>query len=256
MLLAALALSGSLVAGPLAMPRAHAGQQRTYRLTPTERKLDCRGLASAIANHVDKMKTLRRKATKEAAAAPATVARMFGRWSGSPEAGNAALQDLAEERAIADAMNAALGSKNCARVDIDAALSHSPRTEGAITDRCQAHNNFQLSDCVEDIVQWRCRSAPKDVESYLGCMERVARKVIAASGSDLRRIGFYDPDCTAKDFSAASCSVFSNDRAGPGKEWCQRQTEDEINVCDQAKKNCHPVRCRLGACKRLCSPPA
>ena len=271
---------------------AHAERPaRTYRLTEDEQKLDCPRLASAVQTQFEQIKTLQRKARKEEAAPADNIARWIARASGAPGAGIAALEEVAYVRAKADAFNAALKAKKCTPVDIDPELAktsqpgaartgaaglgaaglgaaglgasrqgapglEAARPGAAIADRCGVRNELALSDCVEDIVQWRCRASAKDANTYVACMDAVARRTIVASGFVPARVSLFGPDCTGDSFKVGACSVFTNGRPGTGTQWCQRQSEDEIKVCDSTQKNCHAEHCALGSCGRLCWPPA
>ena len=228
---------------------------RPYQLTPDERKLDCRALAGAVTAQIAEIKTLRLKARKEQLEPAPSLTRMFARMSGPPGSGIAALEEIAYARAKADAFNAELQARRCKTILIDAELASVERPSGLDSDRCTVRNEFGLSDCIEDIAHWRCRNLVKDATTYVECLDYVARRAIKASGYDASRVGLYGPECAGQTFSAAGCSVFTNGRPGAGREWCQRQTENEIKICDAARTKCRTVTCRLGTCERLCTPP-
>lgn len=79
----------------------------------------CPRLKNAISAYADRIKALEAKAKSEQAAPPPDVWSALQRTFGGEGAGIAAREELAKERAAAEAANLALASKGCPTVDID-----------------------------------------------------------------------------------------------------------------------------------------
>ena len=203
-------------------------------LSDFDRKLDCQGLASAVAELVDQMKRLQAAARKESAAPAANLARLSARSSNAPGAGIEALEDHRLARARADALAALAAAKGCVGVDVASSMRLAATPPLTSQDRCRVRSNFELEDCVEDIAQWRCRALAGKGRSYLECLEKVGLSVISASGFERPRLAHFGPGCNDKSYKPDTCSVFSNDRNGAGTQWCKRLDEAAIEVCDIA----------------------
>ena len=201
-------------------------------LSDFDRKLDCRGLKSAVTDLVDQMKRLQVAALKENNAPAQTLARLYARSSDVPGAGLEAIEDYRPLRARAEALAGLAATKGCDRIDVAALMRTAAAPARAQQDRCRVRTDFALEDCVEDIAQWRCRALAGKGRAYLECLDKVAVSVIAASGFERTRLIHFDPGCNDKAYKPDTCSVFSNDRNGPGKQWCKRVDESAIEVCE------------------------
>jgi hypothetical protein len=199
-----------------------------------DRNLNCPALHSTVLDLVDQMKRLLVQARKEERSPAPTVYQMMQRAWGPPEAGNKALEDYQRLHVRTHALAEVFAAKRCGNLDVAALLKPVAVPTIPATDRCRVRTELGLEDCVEDIAQWRCRRFAGRGRDYLECLDKVAVRVIAASGFQKSRLARYDPDCTNKTYDPSSCSVFSNDRNGAGTEWCQRVDEANIKVCDQA----------------------
>jgi hypothetical protein len=199
-----------------------------------DRNLNCPALHSTVLDLVDQMKRLLVQARKEERSPAPTVYQMMQRAWGPPEAGNKALEDYQRLHVRTHALAEVFAAKRCGNLEVAALLKPVAVPTIPATDRCRVRTELGLEDCVEDIAQWRCRRFAGRGRDYLECLDKVAVRVIAASGFQKSRLARYDPDCTNKTYDPSSCSVFSNDRNGAGTEWCQRVDEANIKVCDQA----------------------
>ena len=275
---------------PTARPRAPRSEFAPSRTPPPaavgadDRQLDCETLRKVVTGLIDQLKRLRAYAQIERDLPPTTMARMVARWQGPPGAGLENAEKYPPVRLRTDTLAALHAEKGCGRIDVAALLATLEAPPRTTPDRCHVRTDLDLEDCVEDISQWRCRSFAGKGRAYLECLEKVAVQVIAASGFVRSRLAHYAPDCTDYAYAPATCSVFSNDRGGPGTKWCKRVDERAIEECDvvtpgtarpvvarpsgaqrvnatpippkdATKTNCHRIDCGLGTCNRLCAPP-
>jgi hypothetical protein len=255
-------------------------------LTAQDRALDCAGIRGAIADVTLQLKKAGAQLRKDAAAPPASLAKMF---ETQPDTQTEKLATALRNRS--KNLGSLSSAKGCDRLDaaFKSQLGGS-RLGGAIkpkppeaADRCQVRGELGLKDCVEDIAKWRCRDEGKSA-AYIVCLDKIADKLITASGFDSTAMVHYDPGCGAT--IPATCSVFADNRNGPDVRWCKRLNEATIEVCDPPKagaavaapvavKNsvvrpapaaasaterpagatCRPLACALGTCERLCAAP-
>jgi hypothetical protein len=262
---------------------AHAAEA----LTEQDRKLDCPGVRTAMADVTLQIKRAEAVVRKENIAPPTSLAQMV--QSAPPTAAATLVKTL---RGRSAALTALSGTKGCNRLD-EMAKS---RLGGAIvkpqkplTERCDVRGELSLQDCAEDVAKWRCRGDASKGRAYLVCLDQVAERVITASGYDVTTLAGYEPGCG--DLAApATCSIFVANRTGPDTKWCKRTSETAIDVCAPPKpgtpaiasvadnrkatkaatpvadnaaasalppgSTCHPIPCQLGtSCNRLCGPP-
>jgi hypothetical protein len=256
-------------------------------VTDADRKLDCAGLRSAVAELAFQIRQSELQAANERSAPAASLAAMFARIDAPP--GKAAQESATANRRRSNALVALAAGKGCGHLDGAEHLRAATMPGGqsisglgkpaaaSLGDRCPTHNESALEDCVEDIAMWRCRSQSAKGRDYVLCLDAVALKVVAASGFERAGLRHYQPGC-ADAAAPGTCTVFSNSRGGPVTQWCKRTSETAIEVCDPPKAvpaaaapaapttpaaapvkpvgvNCRPVACKLGHCNRLCGPP-
>jgi len=76
-----------------------------------------------LKEEIKRIHALQERAERERAAPAPDVVSAFSRAFGNKDAGVQALKDMKSRRAVADELNAALRSNNCATIDIEAELS-------------------------------------------------------------------------------------------------------------------------------------
>lgn len=98
------------------------GTGRRQVVRAEELRANCPGLMASLSASVDKIKLLRERDRTERAGPPATLAAALQRSVAGGDASKTAAE-LRRERARADAFNAALHSRNCKVVDVEALLA-------------------------------------------------------------------------------------------------------------------------------------
>ena len=93
-------------------------QEPTVRLPKS-----CAILSAQLKDEIKRLRALQEQARRQRAAPAPDVVSAFGRVFGNKDAGVQALKDMKSHRAVADDLNAALRSNNCATIDIEAELS-------------------------------------------------------------------------------------------------------------------------------------
>jgi hypothetical protein len=88
-------------------------------LANREDKGTCASIGSAFASHFRKMEALHGQAEVERRGPPSTIALAYGRLFGTEGAGYAATEELRQERAKVDRLDAVLAAKGCSSIKSD-----------------------------------------------------------------------------------------------------------------------------------------
>lgn len=120
-LLLALASCGTPQLDPARVGRLEADRQTRNIdvLADREDKGTCASIGSAFTNHFRKMEALQGQAEAERRKPPSTVALAYGRLFGPEGAGYAATEELRQERAKVDRLDAVLAAKGCSSIKTD-----------------------------------------------------------------------------------------------------------------------------------------
>ena len=83
----------------------------------------CNILGAELKEEIKRIQALQERAKRERAAPAPDVASALGRVFGNKDAGVQTLKEIKSRRAVADELNDALRSNNCATINIEAELS-------------------------------------------------------------------------------------------------------------------------------------